>query len=56
MVEVDQVMGESGPGEYNEVVITKNAETIDAFTSHVIPMKAEKAYLGERINIMFQAL
>ena len=56
MVEDDQVMGEFGPGEYDEVVITKNAETIDAFSMCVIPMKTEKAYLRERINDMTQAL
>ena len=52
----DQNMGESGPDEYNEVVITKNLETVDAFSSCVIPLKAEKAYTGEHINIMTQAL
>ena len=49
-------MGKSSPSGYNEVVITKNAEIIDAFSSHVIPMKTEKAYLGGRINVMTQAL
>ena len=42
MVEDNKVMGESGQGEYNEVVITKNEETIDTFPSCVIPMKTEK--------------
>ena len=56
MVEDNQVMGESGPGGYDKVVVTKNVETIDAFSSHVIPVKTEKAYLGERINVMTQAL
>ena len=31
-------------------------ETIDAFPSCVIPIKAEKAYTGECINIMTQVL
>ena len=31
-------------------------ETVDAFSPCVIPMKAEKAYTGECINIMTQAL
>ena len=31
-------------------------ETIDAFSSHVIPIKVEKAYTGECINVMTQAL
>ena len=42
----NQAMKESGPDEYDEVVVTKNMETVDAFSSHVIPMKAEKAYMG----------
>ena len=52
----NQTTGESGPDGYDEVVITKNAETVDAFSSCVIPMKAEKAYTGECINIMTQVL
>ena len=54
-VEDDQATEESGSGEYNEVVFTKNMETVDVFSSHVIPIKAEKAYIGEYINIMTQA-
>ena len=41
---------------YNEVVVMRNIETIDAFSSCVILIKAEKAYTGEHINIMTQAL
>ena len=41
---------------YNEVVFMRNTETIGAFSSHVIPVKAEKAYTGECINIMTQVL
>ena len=52
----DQATEESGLGKYNEVVITKNTETVDAFSSHVIPMRAEKAYTGEHINVMTQGL
>ena len=55
-MEDDQASEESGTGEYDEVVITKNTETVDAFSSCVIPMKAEKAYMGEGINILTQAL
>ena len=55
-VEDSQATGKSSPSEYDEVVITKNLETLDAFSSHAIPMKAEKAYTGERINVMTQAL
>ena len=52
----DQTTEESSLDEYNEVVVTKNTEIMDAFSSHIIPMKTEKAYMGEHINIMTQAL
>ena len=52
----DQTTVESSLDEYDEVVITKNTETVDAFSSHVIHVKAEKAYTRECINIMTQAL
>ena len=55
-VEDSQTVEKSSPSGYDEVVITKNAETIDAFSSHVIPMKPEKAYLSGRINVMTQVL
>ena len=55
-VEDSQAMGEPSPSGYDEVVITKKAETIDAFSSCAIPMKIEKAYLGGRINVMTQDL
>ena len=31
-------------------------QRLDAFSSHVIPVKVEKAYMGEHINVMTQAL
>ena len=52
----DETLESANPNGYNEVVIMGNTETIDAFSSHVIPIKAEKAYMGECINIMTQAL
>ena len=55
-VEGNQAVEKSSPSEYNKVVATKNTETIDAFSSCVIPLKAEKIYTGERINVMTQAL
>ena len=55
-VEDSQATGKSSLGEYDEVVITKNTETIDAFSSHIICMKTEKAYPGGRNNMMTQAL
>ena len=55
-VEDSQAEGKSSSSEYDEVVVTKNAKTIDAFSSRVIPVKAEKVYTGERISVMTQAL
>ena len=52
----DQATEESSPDEYKEVVVTKNMETVDAFSCHVIPKKVEKAYMGEHINVMTQVL
>ena len=55
-VEDSQTAEKSIPSEYDKVAITKNAETIDAFSSRVIPVKMERAYLGVRINVLTQAL
>ena len=52
----DKIMEDSSLNGYGEVVVTKNTETIDALSSCVIPVKAEKAYTGEHINVMTQAL
>ena len=41
---------------YDEVVFMRNKETIDAFSSHVLPAKSKKAYMGECINIITQVL
>ena len=55
-VEESQAVGKSSLSQYDKVVVTKNMETIDAFSSCVIPMKPEKAYIREGINVMTQAL
>ena len=52
----DQTSESADPIAYDEVVFTRNMETIEAFSSHVISMKVEKAYTGECINIMTHAL
>ena len=52
----DQTSESANPNGYNEVVFMRNMETIEAFSSHVISVKVEKAYTGEHINIMTQAL
>ena len=35
---------------------TQKVETLEPFSFHVIPVRTMKAYLGERINMMVQAL
>ena len=37
-------------------MLTQNVETIEAFSSCIVPVKAEKAYTSRHINIMAQAL
>ena len=50
------VAGESDPSEYDEVVTTKDTETIDAFSSHVIHVRTGTAYTSMGLNVMTQAL
>ena len=37
-------------------MFTQNVETIEPFSSHVVLVKAGRAYTGECVNIMVQAL
>ena len=52
----DGLKEELDPDSYDQLMYTQNTETIDPFSSHVIPVKAGRAYTGEHINIMVQAL
>ena len=52
----DGLKGEPDPDGYDQLMYTQNAETIEPFSSHVIPVKAGRAYTGEHINVMVQAL
>ena len=52
----DQTSEGANPNGYNAVAFTTNVETIGTFFSHVISIKAEKAYTGESINVMTQVL
>ena len=52
----DETAETASSNGYDEVVFMRNMETIDAFSSHVLPAKVEKAYTGEHINVMIQAL
>ena len=52
----DDMAGESNSDNYNQVMFTQNVETIEAFSSHIVLVKVGRAYTGEHINIMVQAL
>ena len=38
------------------MMCTQNVETLEPFSSHVIPVKMMETHAGERINVMVQAL
>ena len=52
----DELMVEPSSDDYDEVVFTWNVETIEAFSSHAVPVRAERGHTGGHINIMTQAL
>ena len=41
---------------YDQLKYTQNVETIEPFSSHIVPVKAGRAYTEEHINVMVQAL
>ena len=41
--------------DYDSLMYTQKAETIEPFSSHIVFVKTGKAYVGECINIMVQA-
>ena len=47
---------EASSDDYDKVVFTQNVETIEAFSSHTVQVRVERAYTGGHINIMTQAL
>ena len=47
---------ESSSDGHDQVMFTQNVETVDAFSSHIVPVKVGRAYTGECIIIMVQAL
>ena len=56
-VEVENVQEEGyDTNKDSPLMYTQKAETWETFSSHAIPMKTMKAYLGECLNIMVQAL
>ena len=52
----DGIAEESSSDSYDQVMLTQNIETIEAFSSPMVPVKVGKAYTNECINIMLQAL
>ena len=52
----DGLEEECSPDGYNQLMYTQNVETIEPLSSHVIPVKAGRAYTGEYINVMVQCL
>ena len=41
---------------YDQLMYTQNAETIEPFSSRIVLVRAGRAYVGECINVMVQAL
>ena len=52
----DDIAEEPSSDDYDQVVFTWNVETIEAFSSHMVLVRMEKAYTGGHINVMTQAL
>ena len=47
---------EGGTNGYDQLMYTQKVETIESFSSCIMPVKAGRAYMGECINVMVQAL
>ena len=41
---------------YDQLMYTQHAETIEPFSSRIVPVKTGRSYMGEHINVMVQAL
>ena len=48
----DSLKEELDTDGYDQLMYTQNIETIEPFSSHVMPVKAARAYTGEHINVM----
>ena len=42
--------------QYGPLMYTQKVETLEPFSSHIIPVKVAEVYLGESLNVMVQAL
>ena len=52
----DGQKGKVGTNRYDKLMYTQKMETIEPFSSCIVPVKAGRAHMGECINIMVQAL
>ena len=52
----DEVMVDTSSDDYDKVVFTQNVESIEAFSSYAVQVRAERAHTSGHINIMTQAL
>ena len=52
----DSLKEEPDPDGYDQLMYTQNMETIEPFSPNVVPVKVGRAYTGECINVMVQAL
>ena len=52
----DGIVEEPNPEGYDQAMFTQNVETLDPFSSCMVLVKVGRAYTGEHINIMVQAL
>ena len=52
----DVIIEEPYPDGYGHVMFTQNVETIEPFSSHMVPVKVGRTHTGECMNIMVQAL
>ena len=52
----DGIMEYPNSDGYDQVMFTQNVETIEPFSSCMVPVKVGRAYTGEQINIIVQAL
>ena len=56
-VEVESDQGEGyDTDKESSLMYTQKAETLEPFSSHIIPVKMTKAYLRDCLNVMVQAL
>ena len=52
----DNQEGKFDSNDNDPLMYTQKVETLEPFSSHIIPVKTGKAHLGECINVMVQAL